>query len=92
MIALAALLPSPPANLASLSFVEAAAEGWYAAPLPSAAAVVSLTTDHDIARAGGLMRPAPFCRAWAATRELRRLRPPPASGLGAIAVFPAQTQ
>ncbi|AWJ86496.1 hypothetical protein TSH58p_23725 (plasmid) [Azospirillum sp. TSH58] len=78
------------------SFVEAAEIGWwYAAVLPGGRAIVTLMTDDDIARAGGLAGADAFRSAWAATARLRDLVPPPEDGPGAgtaPAVFSAASQ
>lgn len=60
------------------SVVEAVENGWwYAARLPSGAAVVALMTDADLARRANLLSPAVFRQAWAATSEIGHFVPPP---------------
>jgi flavin-dependent dehydrogenase len=93
MVALAILVPVRQPGLGALSLVESAADGWwYAAPVPSGAAIVYLMTDHDIARAGKLRQPGAFQRAWAGTRQLADLLSLPAHQPDRIALFPAHTQ
>ncbi len=85
--------PAPNGGLCGFSLVEAVETGWwYAAPVPGGRAVVTLMTDHDLARTGGLRRPAVFREAWAATRHLSILVPPPADTRLSVAVFSAATQ
>ncbi|MBV8136321.1 MAG: tryptophan 7-halogenase [Deltaproteobacteria bacterium] len=91
MLAIATLVPMCEAGLGTLSLVEATADGWwYAASLPSGMVLVSLMTDHDIARSQKLIRSEVFYKAWATTQELATLVPPPAS-LPVPSVFPAHT-
>lgn len=92
LVALATVVPGEGRGLGALSLIEAAPNGWwYAAALPDGAAVVSLMTDHDLARTGGLRDPEQFRAAWAATRDLARAVPPGRMA-GAVSVFPAHTQ
>ena len=93
LVAIATVVPDAAPGLGTLSLIEAVPEGWwYAAALPSGAALVSLMTDHDLARSGGGLRcPEAFSAAWAATHELAR-RVPPTKMAGNISIFPAHTQ
>ena len=92
LVAVATVVPDAASGLGTLSLVEAAPEGWwYAAALPNGTALVSLMTDHDLARAAGWRCPATFAAAWAATDALAR-RVPPLSIPGGLSIFPAHTQ
>lgn len=92
LVALATIVPGAGQGLGALSLIEAAPDGWwYAAALPDGAAMVSLMTDHDIARTSGLRDPGIFRAAWAATRDLAHAVPPPATA-GRVSIFPAHTQ
>jgi flavin-dependent dehydrogenase len=79
LIALAAVAgPAENSGYAGYSLVEAVEIGWwYAARLPSGAAVVALMTDADLARAASLSVPEVYHRAWETTLEVRRFVPPP---------------
>jgi 2-polyprenyl-6-methoxyphenol hydroxylase-like FAD-dependent oxidoreductase len=91
MLAIATLVQTSEVGLGTLSLVEATADGWwYAASLPNGMVLVSLMTDHDIARIQSLVGSETFHKAWANTLELANLVPPP-SGLPVPSVFPAHT-
>ena len=79
LIALAAVAgPAENSGYAGYSLVEAVEIGWwYAARLPSGAAVVALMTDADLARTAGLSAPDAYLRAWEVTSNVRRFVPPP---------------
>ncbi len=65
--------------LNGLSLVEPFADGWwYATCVPDGRAVVTLMTDHDIARDKNYYQPEAYLAAWRATQELAARVPAPA--------------
>lgn len=70
--------PTDPTGLAGRSFIEAVSYGWwYATLLPNGNAMVTLMSDDDLIRDGGLRTPEAFAQAWAKTRYLKDLIAPP---------------
>jgi flavin-dependent dehydrogenase len=73
--------------------VEAVELGWwYAARLPGGEAMVTLMTDHDLARMHHLRGREQFVRAWAGSELLKTFLPPPAVAECEIVIRPAATQ
>jgi len=80
LIALAAFtVPAEEAPFQGFSTVEAAPQGWwYTARVPGGAAIVSLMTDHDLARQQRLQQPQVLRERWLETQLLSRMAQPPA--------------
>ncbi|MBR9762154.1 MAG: FAD-binding protein [Rhodobacteraceae bacterium] len=73
LVALCAVLPRA-GRMAQVTRVEAVPEGWwYAAPLPSGAAMCCLFTDAGLSHAAGLADPARWSQALARTRHIAPL-------------------
>jgi flavin-dependent dehydrogenase len=65
-------------SLPGLSLVEPFADGWwYAASLPDGHTLVTLMTDHDVARKHRFYDTAAYLDAWRNTEELVKRIPPP---------------
>lgn len=72
--------PGAGADLAGHVLVESCPDGWwYATPLPGGEVLVSLMTDHDVARNRRLRDWPAFAQAWAASSALRERVPVPAA-------------
>lgn len=81
LVALATRCPSEAGageGLAGHVLVESCPDGWwYATPLPGGELLVSLMTDHDVARSRRLRDWTAFAQVWAASSALRERVPVP---------------
>jgi flavin-dependent dehydrogenase len=97
LVALALHATPLPGALDGLSLVEPMPHGWwYATCVPGGRAVVTLMSDHDIARSQGYYDYSTLLQAWQQSTELAARVPPPvaslpADGMPAIHAFAAHS-